>query len=157
MDLRGKVVRLSHKSKATLWRNSDLGIHLSQWGNDTLIVPDDPAINITPIERAVQLGILELDKKSAPQKKKKSSKPTSRTKEIIGEPSALIKHSATHLIKNVLGRCGLDTLGILLQLEAAGRNKGSKARKSVMKAIMAELKKRGASEAIVYNESDEPI
>ena len=159
MDLRGRIVRLSHSNKAPIWRNTDLHIHLSQWGtgNDMVTVPDDPAIDISAIERAIQFGLLEVVT-SSPKKNKKPSKRTpSNTKQIIGEPSDLIKHTATHLIKNVLGRCGLDTLSILLQLEASGRNKGGKKRKSVVDAIMTELKKRGANEAIVYNENDEIV
>ena len=142
-----------------MWRDSELGIHLSQWGagNRTFVVPEDPAVDITSIERAVAYGVLVPLKAPSKTKKTKPAASEPKAKNALAEPTDLIKHTAPHLIKNILGRCGINTLEILLQLEAAGKNQGSKARKSVIKALMRELKQRGVNEAIVYNDADEIV
>ena len=152
MNLRGKVVRLT---KDIMWFDEKSGLRLSIWSGDgSGIVPEDEDVDISSVEQAVQLGILSVRGDTVSTRK---TKPRKKVTEVTGEPIDLLKFKTAHITKNILPKLGIEQLSIMLDLEAAGRNRTGKPRKTLMNAIMNQLKKKGANETVVYDSNDEPI
>jgi hypothetical protein len=129
-----------------MWRDPESGFFLSEFGGEeTLIgtVPDDEDVDISAIENAIEKGVLILLNGKQPTKRKTKKK---TSKVPTGEPRDLVKMSAQTLIKRIIPKIDdLMDLEIMLQFELQGKNGVNKARKTVVKAIMNRMKKRGAT------------
>lgn len=156
MSIRGKEVKLNLEN-GIIWVDDVSGLRLNQWSRPKAIVPQDKEIDISEIEKAIELGALLLVESDTKKPKSLPKKQKVANKEIIGEPEKLIKHTATHLINNVIGRCSTEALITLCQLESAGRNISKRPRKTLINALLEECKKRGVNEALIYNNNDELV
>jgi hypothetical protein len=136
-----------------MWRDNESGVMVSEFGGDETLfttVPEDESIDISAIENAIEKGTLILVNGKQPKPKKTKKSKTSKTP--TGDPKDLIKMSASTLIKRIIPKIDdVMDLQIMMEFELQGKNGINKPRKTVIKALMTRMKKRGATLTRIFD------
>ena len=158
MDVRGKTIQLNPQTNQ-MWSDKKSQIHLSFFGEDThiAVVPENPEVDVSNIEKAIEMNILIVLDPGIPEKKrvrkvKSKAAPT-------GEPRDLLRLSANHIKQVILPRITeRDTLDAMLNLELGAHNSYYKTRRTVVNAIMNRMKRLGFNETqIIQDGKEKPL